>query len=64
MTVVAYKSEEGDQPVALKQAELNDLTIDLNLSKKSAQLLGSLFKINICWHQKQPSTGIETMREK
>ena len=48
MTVVtrddAYKTEEDDQLVPLTQAELNDLTQDLNLSKKSAQLLGSCFK--------------------
>ena len=31
----------GDQPVPLTQAELNHLTQDLNLSKDSAQLLGS-----------------------
>lgn len=37
----AYKPEEYDQPV---QAELNDLTQDLNLSKESAQLLGSCLK--------------------
>ena len=40
MTVVAgdnaYKPEEDDQPVPLTQAELNDLTRDLNLSKESA----------------------------
>ena len=32
----AYRPEEDDQPVPLTQAELNDLTRDLNLSKKSA----------------------------
>ena len=37
----AYRPEEDDQPVPLTQAELNDLTQDLNLSKESAQLLGS-----------------------
>ena len=37
----AYKPEEDDQPVPLTQAELNDLTRDLNLFKESAQLLGS-----------------------
>lgn len=37
----AYKPEEDDRPVPLTQAELNDLTRDLNLSKESAQLLGS-----------------------
>ena len=40
MTVVAgdgtYKPEEDNQPVPLTQAELNNLTRDLNLSKKSA----------------------------
>ena len=45
MTVVArddtYKPEEDDQPEALTQAEFNDLTQDLNLSKESANLLGS-----------------------
>ena len=37
----AYKPEVDDRPVPLTQAELNDLTQDLNLSKESAQLLGS-----------------------
>ena len=40
----AYKPEEDDQPVPLTQAEVNDLTQDLNLSKKYAQLLGSYLK--------------------
>ena len=48
MTVVAgddaYKPEEDNQPVLLVQVELNNLTWDLNLSKESAQLLGSYFK--------------------
>ena len=44
LTVVAYKSVEDNQPVPLTQAELNDLTQDLNLSKESAQLLGSRLK--------------------
>ena len=37
----AYRPEEDDQLVPLTQAELNDLTQGLNLSKESAQLLGS-----------------------
>ena len=45
MTVVAkddtYKPEEVEQPVPLTQAELNDLTRNLNLSEEFAQLLGS-----------------------
>ena len=48
MTVVAgddvYKSEEENQPVFLTQAELNDLTQNLNLSKESAQPLGLSLK--------------------
>ena len=44
MTVVAgndaYKSEENNLPVPLT----HDLTQDLNISKESAQLLGSHFK--------------------
>ena len=40
----AHKPESNDQPVPLTQAELNDLTQDLDLSKKSAQLLGSCLK--------------------
>ena len=48
MTLVAeddaYKPKEDDQPVPLTQAELIDLTQDLNLSKESAQLLGSRLK--------------------
>ncbi|KAK3874297.1 hypothetical protein Pcinc_020763 [Petrolisthes cinctipes] len=42
----AYKPVDDDQPIPLTQAELNDLTRDLNLSKESAQLLGS------CIHEK------------
>ncbi|KAK3869726.1 hypothetical protein Pcinc_024954 [Petrolisthes cinctipes] len=37
----AYKPVDDDQPMPLIQAELNDRTRDLNLSKESAQLLGS-----------------------
>lgn len=36
-----YRPQEVNQPVPFTQAELNDLTRDLNLSKESAQLLGS-----------------------
>ena len=39
-----YKPKEDDQPVLLTQAEQNNLTQNLNLSKESAQLLGSCFK--------------------
>ena len=45
MTVVArddaFKPEEDGQAVPLRQAEPNDLTRDLNLSKESAQQLCS-----------------------
>ena len=45
MTVVAgddaYELDEDNQPVPLTQAEFNDQTRDLNLSRESAQLLGS-----------------------
>ena len=48
MTVVTgddtYKPVENDQPAPLTQAEHNNLTQDLNLSKVSAQLLGSRLK--------------------
>ena len=48
MTVVpgddAYKQKVDDQPIPLTQAEFNDLTQDLNLSKESAQLLDSHLK--------------------
>ena len=37
----AYKPEVDDRLVPLTQAELDDLTRDLKLSKESAQLLGS-----------------------
>ena len=40
----AYKLEEDDQPLPLIQAEPNDLTRDRNLSKESAQLLGTRLK--------------------
>ena len=36
-----YMLEENDRPVLLKQADFNDLTRDLNLSKASVQLPGS-----------------------
>ena len=39
----AYKPEV-DQPVPLTKVELDDLTRDINLSKESAQLLGSRLK--------------------
>ena len=42
MTVVVR--DDMYKPVLLTQAELNDLTWDLNLSKESAQLLGSCLK--------------------
>ena len=41
-----YMPEENDRPVVLTQADLNDLTRDLNISKKSAQLLGSRLREN------------------
>ena len=48
MTVVAgndtYKPEVNNQPVPLTQAELNNSTQDLNLSKEFAQLCGSHLK--------------------
>ena len=37
----AYRPEKDDQTVPLTQAALHELTRDLNLSKESAQLLGS-----------------------
>ena len=40
----AYKLEEDNQQVPLTQAELVDLTQDLNPSKESVQLLGSRLK--------------------
>ena len=40
----AYKPEEDDQLVPLTQAELKDLTRDLNLSKESVRLLSSRLK--------------------
>ena len=42
----ACKPEEDNQPVPLTQAKLSDLTRDLNLSKESAQLLGSCLREN------------------
>ena len=39
----AYKPED-DQPIFFRQAELNDLTRGLNLSKTFAQLSGSRLK--------------------
>ena len=42
--VNAYKWEEHNQPITLTQAELNDLTQDLNLSLEPAQLPGSRLK--------------------
>ncbi len=40
------EEEEVHQPKPLNQAQLNDLTRDLNLSKESAQLLGSRLREN------------------
>jgi len=56
--------EPGDsstQPKPLNQAELNDLTRDLGLSKESAQLLGSRLKEN---HLLAPSTTYYWYRER
>ena len=55
----AYKPEEDDQPVPLTQAELDELTRDLNLAKESAQRLGVSLKkkhrmaprITIFWYR-------------
>lgn len=41
--VDAYKTDEGNKPLPLTQAELKDLTRNQNLSKESAELLGSRF---------------------
>ena len=41
-----YMPEENDQPVRLTPADLSDLIRDLNLSKESAQLLGSRLREN------------------
>ena len=50
LTVVAgddtYKPEVDNLPVPLTQAELNDLTRDVNLSKESTQQLDSRLKEN------------------
>ena len=54
MTIVAwgdtYKAEEDNQLLSLTQAELNNLTRDLNYLKESTQVLGS------CLKEKQPGT--------
>ena len=39
-----YKPEEDNKPIPLTQAELNNLTRNLNFSNESAQLLVSCFK--------------------
>ena len=39
-----YNPEEYDLPVPFIQAELNDMTQDLNVSKESAQQLGLRLK--------------------
>ena len=58
-----YGTDDQDQPKPLTQGELNDLTRDLNLSKESAQLLGSLvYERNVYWHQPQHSIGIDNAR--
>ena len=41
-----YMPEENDRPVPLTQADLNNLTRDLNLSRESAQFLGSVLSEN------------------
>src|SRR5215469_16644871 len=50
-------SSNFNEPQPLTQAKLNDLTRDLGLSKKSAQLLGSWS--SIYFHQKQPTIGTD-----
>ena len=48
-----YKPKEDDQPLHFTKAKLHNLTWDLNLSKESAQLLGSSLKEK---HQLAPGT--------
>ncbi|XP_076061920.1 uncharacterized protein LOC143037495 [Oratosquilla oratoria] len=43
-----YRPEEDNQPVPFTQAEHDDMTRDLNLSKESAQLLGSCVQDRLC----------------
>ena len=59
----AYRPEEDDQPVPLTQAELNDLTQGLNLSKESPSYWVLVFKRNVYWYLEQHSIGIENARE-
>ena len=71
MAVLAWddtdKPEEDNQPVLVTQAELNDLTVDLNLS--NAHLLGSRFKekhlsspgTTFCWHRDSERERIKTV---
>ena len=61
MTVLA--GHEDDQPVLLIQAKLNDPIRDLNLQRGLLRFWVNVSKRNICWHQEQLSTGIETERE-
>ena len=57
----AYRPEEDDQPVPLTQAELIEPTRDLNLSKKSAQLLGCRLREK---HLLAPGTTFYRYRER
>ena len=59
----ANKPEQDDKPVPLTQAELNNLTRDLNFSKCALSFWHHISNRNICWHQEQRSTGIKTVRK-
>ena len=56
----AYKPNQDGQTVPLTQAELNELTQDLNLSKESAQLLDSHLKEK---HLLAPGTTLSSYQD-
>ena len=66
--MIVVTGNDAYKPVFLTQAELNDLTQDLNLSKESAQLLGSHLKekyllvpgTTLYWYQDH-ERGIKTI---
>ena len=63
MTVIARddarKPEDNDQPVLLTQADINDITGNLNHSKSLSSFWFHVSKRNICWHKEPNFTAIE-----
>ena len=56
-------SQHNDEPQLFTQAELNDLVRELDLTKNSAELLGSRLKEKTCWLLKPKSVFTATRKK-